>query len=105
VNSTNELFSKYFTEALVKEVSDFYIDTKSKKSRENMLILERQTDSIRRELNGAITGVAVANDNTFNLNPALNVRRASARKSRCAGKYCYLDRIGKAIGIGQSNFA
>jgi hypothetical protein len=72
-----------------------------------MLILERQTDSIRRELNGAITGVAVANDNTFNLNPALNVRRApSARKqSRCAGKYCYLDRIGKAIGIGQSNFA
>jgi hypothetical protein len=81
VNSTNELFSKYFTEALVKEVSDFYIDTKSKKSRENMLILERQTDSIRRELNGAITGVAVANDNTFNLNPALNVRRApSARK-------------------------
>ena len=46
-----------------------------------MLILERQTDSIRRELNGAITGVAVANDNTFNLNPALNVRRApSARR-------------------------
>ena len=81
VNSTNELFSKYFTEALVKEVSDFYIDTKSKKSRENMLILERQTDSIRRELNGAITGVAVANDNTFGLNPAMNVRRApSARR-------------------------
>lgn len=81
VASTNELFSKYFTEALVKEVSDFYIDTKSKKSRENMLILERQTDSIRRELNGAITGVAVANDNTFGLNPAMNVRRApSARR-------------------------
>lgn len=46
-----------------------------------MAILQRQTDSIRRELNGAITGVAVANDNTFNLNPALNVRRApSARR-------------------------
>jgi hypothetical protein len=81
VNSTNELFAKYFTEALVKEVSDFYIETKSKKSRENMDVLERQTDSIRRELNGAITGVAVANDNTFNLNPALNVRRVpSARR-------------------------
>ena len=81
VASTDELFAKYFTEALVKKVSDFYIETKSKKSRENMLILERQTDSIRRELNGAITGVAVANDNTFNLNPALNVRRApSARR-------------------------
>jgi hypothetical protein len=81
VASTNELFAKYFTEALVKEVSDFYIETKSKKSRENMLILERQTDSIRRALNGAITGVAVANDNTFALNPAMNVRRApSARR-------------------------
>ncbi|MFV8339860.1 Wzz/FepE/Etk N-terminal domain-containing protein [Flavobacterium sp. LB3P21] len=81
VNSTNELFSKYFAEALVKEVSDFYVATKSKKARLNMDILERQTDSIRRELNGAITGVAVANDNTFMLNPALNVRRApSARR-------------------------
>jgi hypothetical protein len=81
VASTNELFSKYFTESLVEEVSDFYIETKSKKSRENMDILERQTDSIRRELNGAITGVAVANDNTFGLNPAMNVRRApSARR-------------------------
>lgn len=81
VASTNELFAKYFTEALAKQVSDFYVNTKSKKARLNMEILERQTDSIRRELNGAITGVAVANDNTFNLNPALNVRRApSARR-------------------------
>lgn len=80
VTSTNELFSKYFSEALVKEVSDFYIETKSKKSRDNMLILEHQTDSIRRELNVAITGVAVANDNTFALNPAMNVRRAPSSR-------------------------
>lgn len=81
VSSTNELFAKYFSEALVKEVSDFYVSSKSKKARLNMDILERQTDSIRSELNGAITGVAIANDNTFNLNPALNVRRApSARR-------------------------
>ncbi|MFV8352502.1 Wzz/FepE/Etk N-terminal domain-containing protein [Flavobacterium sp. XS2P14] len=81
VSATNELFAKYFTEALAKEVSDFYVMTKSKKARDNMDILERQTDSIRRELNGAITGVAVANDNTFGLNPAMNVRRApSARR-------------------------
>lgn len=76
VSSNNELFAKYFCEALAKEVSQFYIETKSKKARMNMAILDRQVDSIRRELNGAITGVAVANDNTFNLNPALNVRRS-----------------------------
>ncbi|MEO5889795.1 MAG: hypothetical protein ABIQ31_06050 [Ferruginibacter sp.] len=81
MQSGNERFAKYFAEALATEVSDFYIMTKSKKARINMEILEKQTDSIRRELNGAITGVAIANDNTFGLNPALNVRRApSARR-------------------------
>jgi hypothetical protein len=81
MSSKNELFAKYFTEALVKQVSDFYVTSKSEKARMNMDILERQTDSIRRELNGAITGVAVANDNTFGLNPAMNVRRTpSARR-------------------------
>ncbi|WP_264531355.1 Wzz/FepE/Etk N-terminal domain-containing protein [Flavobacterium sp. N502540] len=81
VSSENELFAKFFCEALAAEVGNFYVETKSKKARMNMMILKRQVDSIRGELNGAITGVAVANDNTFNLNPALNVRRApSARR-------------------------
>ncbi|MFN7099621.1 MAG: Wzz/FepE/Etk N-terminal domain-containing protein, partial [Flavobacterium sp.] len=81
VNDKNELFAKHFCENLAKTVSDFYVVTKSKKAKMNMDILIRQTDSIRRELNGAITGVAVANDNTFGLNPAMNVRRApSARR-------------------------
>ncbi len=81
VSSNNELFAKYFCEALARQVGDFYVATKTKKARANMAILQKQTDSIRGELNGAITGVAVANDNTFNLNPALNVRRApSARR-------------------------
>ncbi len=80
VKSENELFAKAFSESLAKEVSDFYVETKSKKARMNMAILQKQTDSIRAELNGAITGVAVANDNTFMLNPALNVNRAPSAK-------------------------
>lgn len=81
VSSTNELFSKYFCEALARQVGKFYIETKSKKARMNMAILQKQTDSIRAELNGAITGTAAANDATFMLNPAMNVRRApSARR-------------------------
>lgn len=81
VKSTNEVFSKAFNESLANVVSDFYIKTKSEKSRINMTILQRQLDSIRGELNGSITGVAVANDKTFNLNPALNVKRVpSVRK-------------------------
>ncbi|MBA4277230.1 Wzz/FepE/Etk N-terminal domain-containing protein [Flavobacterium sp.] len=81
MKSTSELFAKYFCEALAQQVGQFYVTTKSKKARMNMAILQRQTDSIRGELNSAITGVAVANDNTFNLNPALNVKRSpSARR-------------------------
>jgi Chain length determinant protein len=80
VKSENEGFAKAFSETLAKQVSDFYVATKSKKARMNMAILQHQTDSIRAELNGAITGVAVANDNTFMLNPALNVNRAPSAK-------------------------
>jgi uncharacterized protein involved in exopolysaccharide biosynthesis len=80
-SSENEQFSKEFCETLARQVGEFYVTTKSKKARLNMEILEMQTDSIRGELNSAITGVATANDNTFNLNPALNIRRVpTARK-------------------------
>jgi hypothetical protein len=81
LKGTNEYFAQQFTLALTNTVTNFYIETKSKRAKENMDILVRQTDSIRGELNGAITGVAVANDNTFGLNPALNVKRVpSARR-------------------------
>lgn len=81
MKGTNEYFAQQFNLALTKTVTNFYIETISKRAKENMDILVRQTDSIRSELNGAITGVAVANDNTFGLNPALNVKRVpSARR-------------------------
>ena len=75
VKTESELFSKLFCEQLLKETSDFYIETKSKKSRLNVDILQYQADSIRAELNGAITGVAAASDNVYNLNPAYNVKK------------------------------
>ena len=80
VKSESELFSKLFCEQLLKETSDFYIETKSKKSRLNLDILQHQADSIRAELNGAITGVAAASDNVYNLNPALNVKRTPSTR-------------------------
>ena len=80
VKTENELFSKLFCEQLLKETSDFYIETKSKKSRLNVDILQHQADSIRAELNGAITGVAAASDNVYNLNPAFNVKRTPSTR-------------------------
>ena len=80
VKTENELFSKLFCEQLLKETSDFYIETKSKKSRLNVDVLQHQADSIRAELNSAITGVAAATDNVYNLNPAFNVRSAPSKR-------------------------
>ena len=76
VNSLNEKFSKIFCENLAKETSEYYVEIKSKKARLNVEILQKQTDSIRAELNSAITGVASAADNVFNLNMAMNVKRS-----------------------------
>ena len=80
VKTESELFSKLFCEQLLKETSDFYIETKSKKSRLNVDILQHQADSIRAELNSAITGVASASDNVYNLNPAFNVKSAPSKR-------------------------
>jgi hypothetical protein len=81
VVSLNEKFSKIFCENLAKETSEYYVEIKSKKARLNVEILQKQTDSIRAELNAAMTGVAAATDNVFNLNSAMNVKRVpSARR-------------------------
>lgn len=80
VKSEDELFAKKFAETIAKVVSEFYIDTKSKKAKENYDILQKQTDSIRNELNAAMTGVAAANDNTYNLNPAFNMPKIPSAK-------------------------
>jgi hypothetical protein len=80
VDSENELFSKYFAELIAKTVSDFYIDTKTKRSAQNVSILQRQVDSVRRELNLAITGVASSTDANPNSNPFLQRLRVPSQK-------------------------
>ena len=82
VTSENELFSKIFCESIAKETSNFYIETKSKKSKINVNVLQRQTDSVRNALNGAITGVANETDNVYNLNPAFNIKGAPSKKKQ-----------------------
>jgi uncharacterized protein involved in exopolysaccharide biosynthesis len=80
VNSEDEIFSKSFTEAIVTEVSNFYVETKTKKSKANVAILQFQADSIRNQLNRAISGVAQSNDAIPNLNAARQVLRSSGQQ-------------------------
>jgi Chain length determinant protein len=82
VTSEDEQFSKIFCESIAKETSDFYIETKSKKARLNANVLQKQVDSVRSELNGAITVVAAETDNVYNLNPAFNIKGAASKKKQ-----------------------
>lgn len=65
--STNENFSKLYTETLVAEVSKFYTETKTKRAKQNVEILQNRVDSIRNVYNSALYGKASLID--ANLNP------------------------------------
>ena len=71
-----------FCENLALETSLFYIETKSKKSRTNVNILQKQVDSVKSELNNSISGVAKEIDNVYNLNPAYNIKGAPSKKKQ-----------------------
>jgi hypothetical protein len=82
VKSHDEIFAKAFNDQIVSNVNDFYVQTKTKKALENLSVLQYQTDSIRNILNGAIYATAEVSDATPNLNPARQILRAPAEKSR-----------------------
>jgi uncharacterized protein involved in exopolysaccharide biosynthesis len=82
VKSNDEIFSKRFCELLVEETTNFYTETKSKKAKRNVEILEKQADSIRRQLDFSISGVALENDMVYNLNPAFNRKGINSKQKQ-----------------------
>ncbi|MFT7055467.1 MAG: hypothetical protein ACJAR3_001095 [Roseivirga sp.] len=67
--SNNQEFSKVFNETLVKHVNEFYLDTKTKRSGDNLKILLLQTDSVKQVLDNTISQLAEFNERNPNLNP------------------------------------
>lgn len=80
VATNDELFSKEFNNKLVETVNNFYTETKTKKSAQNVQILQRQADSVKRVLNSSIGGVASAIDAAPNANPALVTLRVPSQR-------------------------
>lgn len=78
--SKDELFAKAFTDELVENVNSFYVQTKTKKSTQNLQILEKQADSVRRVLNYAIGGVAASIDANPNANEALRMLQVPSQR-------------------------
>jgi hypothetical protein len=82
VKSSDELFAKSFADNIVAKVNSFYVNTKTKKSSENLAILQNQSDSVRRVLNSSISGVAAAVDANPNLNPAFQTLRVGSQRKQ-----------------------
>ncbi len=76
----DEKFSKEFTQRLMLEVSNFYTETKTKRSRRNVELLQAKADSIHDALNRALYGRAASVD--ANLNPSRQAPLVSAQRSQ-----------------------
>ncbi len=80
MTTPDEQFSKAFVETLIHNASDFYIRTRTQKAEENLAVLTHQVDSVRRELDAAIRGVASATDANPNPNRAFQSLRVGAQQ-------------------------
>jgi hypothetical protein len=77
----DELLSKYFTERLVSNAVNFYIDTKTKRQRANIERLQRRADSIGFLLNRKTYTAAAARGELLDVNPAYQATGAYAEVS------------------------
>jgi hypothetical protein len=66
-SSNDELFTKEFIEILTKNISDFYIETKTKKSRVNIELLTARVDSVKKELDREMINAALNKDQNTNV--------------------------------------
>ena len=82
VITEDELFSKCFTDKMVENVNNFYIQTKVKKESQTVQILQHQADSVRIILNNSMHGVASANDAAPNANPLMSTLRLNSQKKQ-----------------------
>jgi capsule polysaccharide export protein KpsE/RkpR len=77
VSSPDEFFSKVFNEQVVKKVNEFYLDTKTRRNLQNVIILQEKTDSVRGIMTGAINRAAAVADATPNQNPTRMAQRVA----------------------------
>lgn len=82
VNAENQIFAKAFADEIVRTVNNFYVETKTKKSKENLSNLQHQTDSVRAVMNRTMYSSASILDATPNLNPVRQRLRVPLESAR-----------------------
>lgn len=79
VASKDQAFSKCLNENLVATVNKFYLKTKTKKTAENVRVLQHQSDSVREVVDNKIMALAKFQDNVPNPNPLLKEGTVESR--------------------------
>jgi hypothetical protein len=82
IRSKDEPFSKSFNEKLVENVNEFYFLTKTKKTGENLSILQMQADSVRKVLDQSLEQYALVQDQVPNPNPLRQRGTVEAKSSQ-----------------------
>jgi len=82
VSSKDEAFAKLFNETLVSKVNTFYLETKTKKTGENLRILQLQADSVRAILDASLGNLAAEQDRVPNANPLLSTATVNGRRKQ-----------------------
>ncbi len=82
VSSKDEAFAKLFNETLVSKVNTFYLETKTKKTGENLRILQIQADSVRAILDQSLGTLAAEQDRIPNANPLLSTATVNGRRKQ-----------------------
>lgn len=77
----DELFAKSFNENLVSIVNNFYFKTKTRKTGENLKILQRQADSVKKVLDKSILILAEKDQSIPNPNPLTKVSLVPYQKA------------------------
>ncbi|MEE1884691.1 hypothetical protein [Pedobacter flavus] len=80
IKSTDEDYSLALGEKLIETVNDYYIATKTKKTVDNLKILEKQADSLRSILTRSMSQVAAQNDAVIDANPAKQILRVPGQR-------------------------
>jgi len=78
--SLNEKFTKDFTDRLVAETNNYYIEIRTKKAKETLAILEQRAASMKGNLNSSITNKAAVQD--VNINPAFSEAQVPVQKQQ-----------------------
>lgn len=76
----DQRFAKAFNKQLVAHVNDFYLETKTKKTGENLRVLTHQADSVKKVLDAALLELARFEEENPNINPLRQKARVPLQK-------------------------